>query len=82
MRILHIVVTSRMPAFTKNEMRSINWGRASVATLAHRSLRTAQAVASATASSCCGVDPASCRCSEQSFVGFHFGTGCAVQPVT
>ena len=62
-RILHISSTKRMPAFTKNEMRPTACSNSSAVKQPRSRMAssTAMALASAKASSCVGVAPASCR---------------------
>ena len=78
---MQISVTKRSPALTKNEMRpttSLNFSCVTSPDFFTVS-STAIAVASAKASSCTGVAPASCRWYEQMFIGFHFGSSPVVK---
>jgi len=62
-RILQVSSTKRMPALTKKEMRPTTVGKSSGSTWpeSRTASSTPMAVASVNASSCTGVEPASCR---------------------
>src|SRR6266508_1956667 len=74
-RCLQISSTKRIPAFTRNEIDANTLSNCSGSTWPDffTAASTPTAVASAYASSCTGVAPASWRWYEHTFIGFHSG---------